>query len=886
MNVLVFMDSLTQAKHEGLISGAILFDFSKAFDRFQHVPLFHKLESYGIQGRILRWIKAFQSDRSSRARIGLNYSSPAPVSIGVPRGSVLGPLLFLVYVNDLPDVLASTCLLFADDLKYWTYNASALQMDVDAANQWSLHWHLPLNDKKCVHMSFGGDSMNVLVMNGEKGPENIMRVDAKTDLGISVFSSLSFSLHHEKLAPKTFAILQIIRRTFSCVTRMDFQILYGAYGRPLLEYANKVFHSIRTKDVTLIERVHRAAMRLFASLKFMNHETLLAMLDFFPLEFSRLRGDLILTYVLCEQKFDHLYDPSLVARVPVECPPEPEFRRRKPRFTEWCAPEVDNFQYNDRSDLWSLACMMQIMLNVKDLTADDMNWALQTLKSNPKSFFPLNNQSTDDEVKFVKILNSMLEPDPEKRMSLEQLVQDPFVEAILEQADPESLARANRCIVRMADRECPFILFRFCLSGNEFLRTTSKIPSLVIQPETPMGVSLLPAEDGERAVRDYLIRNWRHENCVEGAVIWFAEHCCHSNAGLPPHLSGVLFNVLDLHKANAKLVHNTLIVLNHCVYLRYTVIELPSPSTESRTAENDQNEAKEFKYSLENEDFVIILNAMKQHPQDQVIQEAALKLLDSLLGASHSNVDVEVVRNYLATRQHVFDHLIKIGLITYLLELLQSHMYELARLGAEYLWKYCFYAPIARMVGESKALITVLYLMRNYPEDIKLFTGGPLLILALSSCETVRKKLLATSDVVPILLQGLDRFSNCPDTIWNICLGLNVVINLSEHFALHFVGIDGETEYQTDGCGLLHALYRTYHDSTAIIEGLMRVINAVMQYDVIGLYKYEFHRNLPDIERRISMPFASDDIVVVRMSGKKFIKSMLKEISTRFREHK
>ncbi|KAG5449304.1 hypothetical protein CSKR_100610, partial [Clonorchis sinensis] len=79
------------------------------------------------------------------------------------------------------------------------------------------------------------------------------------------------------------------------------------------------------------------------------------------------------------------------------------------------------------------------------------------------------------------------------------------------------------------------------------------------------------------------------------------------------------------------------------------------------------------------------------------------------------------------------------------------------------------------------------------------------------------------------------------------------------HFALHFVGIDDEPEYQTDGCDLLHALYRNYHDSTAIIEGLVRVINAVMQYD---------------------------DIVVARMNRKKSIKSMLKEVATRFREHK
>ncbi|KER32852.1 hypothetical protein T265_01141 [Opisthorchis viverrini] len=75
-------------------------------------------------------------------------SSPAPVSTGVPQGSVLGPLLFLVYVNDLPNVLTSPRLVFADDLKSWSSKATALQMDVDAVKQWSLDWHLPLNDEK------------------------------------------------------------------------------------------------------------------------------------------------------------------------------------------------------------------------------------------------------------------------------------------------------------------------------------------------------------------------------------------------------------------------------------------------------------------------------------------------------------------------------------------------------------------------------------------------------------------------------------------------------------------------------------------------------------------------------------------------------------------
>ena len=84
---------------------------------------------------------------------------------GVPQGSVLGPLLFLLYVNDLPDILTCKSLLYADDLKIWTAsNPSGLQMDVDAVKRWSEDWDLPINNDKCTHVSFGGDSGSAFVL--------------------------------------------------------------------------------------------------------------------------------------------------------------------------------------------------------------------------------------------------------------------------------------------------------------------------------------------------------------------------------------------------------------------------------------------------------------------------------------------------------------------------------------------------------------------------------------------------------------------------------------------------------------------------------------------------------------------------------------------------
>ncbi|GAA56201.1 hypothetical protein CLF_110262 [Clonorchis sinensis] len=112
---------------------------------------------------------------------------------------------------------------------------------------------------------------------------------------------MSFSLHHEKPAQKAFAVLRMIRRTFSRVTRMDFRILYMAYVRPRLGYTNPVVYSGRTRDVILIERVQQAATKMVAGLKSMDYETRLVVLDLFPLECRRLRGDIILTYALFEQ---------------------------------------------------------------------------------------------------------------------------------------------------------------------------------------------------------------------------------------------------------------------------------------------------------------------------------------------------------------------------------------------------------------------------------------------------------------------------------------------------------------------------------------------------------------------------------------------------------
>ena len=97
---------------------AIYLDFSKAFDSVPHRRLLLKLEAYGIKGSLLRWLESFLTGRRQRVAVNGNLSSWAPVDSGVPQGSVLGPLLFICYVNDMPEVVHSALRMFADDTKF------------------------------------------------------------------------------------------------------------------------------------------------------------------------------------------------------------------------------------------------------------------------------------------------------------------------------------------------------------------------------------------------------------------------------------------------------------------------------------------------------------------------------------------------------------------------------------------------------------------------------------------------------------------------------------------------------------------------------------------------------------------------------------------------
>ncbi|MCU7800493.1 MAG: reverse transcriptase family protein [gamma proteobacterium symbiont of Lucinoma myriamae] len=138
----------------------IYLDFRKAFDTVPHMRLIKKLEAYGIRGNLLKWIANFLKDRKQKVVVEGCESEWADVVSGIPQGSVLGPLLFLVYINDLPDVIKNLVKIFADDTKLYSIIRSrsdnlALQNELGNLSVWSDDWLLGFNAGKCKSMHLG-----------------------------------------------------------------------------------------------------------------------------------------------------------------------------------------------------------------------------------------------------------------------------------------------------------------------------------------------------------------------------------------------------------------------------------------------------------------------------------------------------------------------------------------------------------------------------------------------------------------------------------------------------------------------------------------------------------------------------------------------------------
>jgi len=248
-----------------LSTDVAIFDFSKAFDSVPHERLLVKLQSYGIRGNILTWLSSFLTNRDQRVMVNGSQSSWLPVTSGVPQGTVLGPLLFLLYINDITDNIDSEIRLFADDcILYRTIRSSAdqaiLQHDIDTLHSWSSVWQMNFNSQKSHIMSITRQRSKLTRLY-RLGTDILSQVDSYPYLGVTISSDLRWHDHINRITSKATRTLNFVRRNvYNCSSEAK-SLAYTSLVRPQLEYAAAAWDPYRIGDIQAIEKVQRRAAR-------------------------------------------------------------------------------------------------------------------------------------------------------------------------------------------------------------------------------------------------------------------------------------------------------------------------------------------------------------------------------------------------------------------------------------------------------------------------------------------------------------------------------------------------------------------------------------------------------------------------------------------------
>ena len=260
--LLIFINEILNAKQTNYGLDILYLDISKAFDTIAHHILLTKLHKCGISGGLLKWLHAYLTDRAQCVCINNQLSGLLPVTSGVPQGSILGPLLFAIYIDDLPVCIGSNRpLLFADDTKCFKTisrcsDISSLQQDLNQPSIWSTTNCLLFNESKLIHLhfwkQFGIHQNNI---NGK----TVTTADQHKDLGIIISSNLNFSLHHETISAKAYRMLKLLRRTFVTHTTIVKKKLYLSLIRSQLTYCSQIWQPFLCKDILFIEKIQRRA---------------------------------------------------------------------------------------------------------------------------------------------------------------------------------------------------------------------------------------------------------------------------------------------------------------------------------------------------------------------------------------------------------------------------------------------------------------------------------------------------------------------------------------------------------------------------------------------------------------------------------------------------
>ena len=273
--LILMVDSWLKAINEGKIVGCVLVDFRKAFDLVDHEILLRKLKCYKCNDSCVSWFESYLCHRKQRVSLNNNLSSTSEVIHGVPQGSILGPLLFLIFINDLPLYLqnnTSTIDLYADDTTIY-YSCSNilmlernLQKSLDCLQIWCRENGMILNTDKTKVMLITSRqkrmNLNNAVLNLQYNDIDITITTCDKILGIHVDNNLTWNNHFNFLSKKLSSHLWLLSKVRIYLSIEHRVLFYNAYIKPHIDYCSLIWSNTSSSNISIITRLQRRACKL------------------------------------------------------------------------------------------------------------------------------------------------------------------------------------------------------------------------------------------------------------------------------------------------------------------------------------------------------------------------------------------------------------------------------------------------------------------------------------------------------------------------------------------------------------------------------------------------------------------------------------------------